>query len=77
MRRQQKLRVDAELVPELALPLRGQLRRAQHRQPLRVAGGQQLGGDQSRLDRLADTDAVGDQQPGDSWLAAIISGTSW
>ena len=63
-RGQQQLRVDAELVAQLALPLRRQLRRAQHRQPVRVPGGEQLGGDQPGLDRLADPDAVGDQQPG-------------
>ena len=37
--------------------------RAQHGQPLGVALGEQLGGDQPGLDGLADADVVGDQQP--------------
>ena len=65
------------LCAQLALPLRRQLRRAQHRQPLRVPGREQFGGDQSGLDRLADADAVGDQQPRGVLGGAIISGTSW
>ena len=57
--------VDAELVAQLALPLLGERRGAQHGQPLHGALGEQLGGDQSGLDGLADADVVGDEQPDD------------
>ena len=55
--------VDAELVAQLALPLLGQRRGAQHGQALHGALREQLGGDQAGLDGLADADVVGDEQP--------------
>jgi hypothetical protein len=62
-RGQDRLGVDAELLPELPLPLLGQRRRAEHGQPAGVALGEQLDGEEPGLDGLADADVVGDEQP--------------
>ena len=50
-------------VAQLALPLLGEVRRAEHGEALDLAAVEQLAGDQRGLDRLADADVVGDQQP--------------
>ena len=63
MRRQHELGVDVELVAHLGLPLLGEVRRAEDGEPLDLAPVEQLAGDEQRLDRLADADVVGDQQP--------------
>lgn len=60
---QHQLGFDAELVVQLGPPLLGERGRAEHHQSVGVALGEQLGGDQPRLDRLADPHVVGDQQP--------------
>jgi len=49
---------------QLGLPLRGELRGAQHHEPLGVAAGDELGSDETGLDGLADSHTVGDEQPG-------------
>ncbi|OQA17879.1 MAG: hypothetical protein BWY63_02230 [Chloroflexi bacterium ADurb.Bin360] len=59
---QHQFRLDVEFLGQLALPLFGQMRRTEHRQPLHLAAIQQLAGDQPRLDGLADADVVGDEQ---------------
>ena len=61
--RQHQLRVDVELVAQLHLPLLGQMRRAQHAQPLGVALGDQLRRDQRGLDGLAHPDVIRDEKP--------------
>jgi hypothetical protein len=55
--------MQMELRPQLELPLLGEVRRAEHGKALSVAAVQHLSGDQRSLDRLADADIVGDQQP--------------
>ena len=62
-RGQDEFGVEVELRPQLVLPLLGEVRRAEHGEPLRVAAVQQLASDQCGLDGLADADVVGDQQP--------------
>ena len=59
--RQHQLRFDVELLRKLALPLFGQVRRAQHRDAADLAAVEQLAGDEARLDGLADADVVGDE----------------
>jgi len=51
-----------ELVPQLALPLLGQRRRAKHRQALNFAAVKQLTRHQSGLNGLANTDIIRNQQ---------------
>ena len=70
MRRQDELGVEVELVAQLGLPLLGEVRRAEHGEPLDLAAVEQLAGDQQRLDRLADADVVGDQEADRVELAA-------
>lgn len=55
--------VDAELGPQLLLPLLGQGGRTEHGQALGLTLGQEFLRDQARLDGLADSDVVGDQHP--------------
>ena len=59
--RQHQRRVDVELLRELALPLLGQMRRAQHGDAADLAAVEQLAGGEARLDGLADADVVGDE----------------
>ena len=54
-------RVDVELLRKLALPLFGQVGRAQHRDAADLAAVEQFAGDEARLDGLADADVVGDE----------------
>ncbi len=60
--RQHELRFDVELLHQLALPLFGQRRRAEHRHTAYLATVEQLAGDETGFDRLADSYVVGDQQ---------------
>ena len=46
------------------------MRRAQDREAIRLAAIDQLAQDEAGLDRLADADVVGDQQPHDGQGAA-------
>ena len=46
-----------------ALPLLGEVRRAEDGEPLALAAVQELRGDEAGLDRLADADVVGDEEP--------------
>ena len=55
--------VEVEARFELGDPLVDQVRRAQHGEALDLAAVEQLARDERRLDRLADADVVGDQQP--------------
>ncbi len=55
------LRLDVELLAQLRLPLSGELGRAEYGEPVGLPPVQELAGDKARLDRLADTDVVGDQ----------------
>ena len=50
-----------ELLRKLALPLLGQVGRAQHRDAADLAAVEQFAGDEARLDGLADADVVGDE----------------
>ena len=50
---------------KFAGPLLDEMGRAQDREAIRLAAVDQLAQDQSGLDRLADADIVGDQQPHD------------
>ena len=59
--RKHQHRVDVELLRELALPLLGQMRRAQHGDAADLAAVEQLAGDEARLDGLADADIVLDE----------------
>jgi hypothetical protein len=59
---QHHLGVEVKLVAHLGLPLRGKVRRAQHREPLGAALRQQLGRDHQRGRGLAGAHVVGDQQ---------------
>ena len=59
--RQHQLRFDVELLRKLALPLFGQVGRAQHGDAADLAAIKQLAGDEARLDGLADADVVGDE----------------
>ena len=59
--RQHQLGFDVELLRELALPLLGQVRRAQDGDAADLAAVEQLAGDEARLDGLADADVVGDE----------------
>ncbi len=52
-----------ELVLALGLPLLGQVRRAENREPADLAPVKQFPGHEQALDRLADADVVGNQQP--------------
>jgi hypothetical protein len=61
--REQELSVDPELRAKLELPLRGELRAAQDREPGRLPGREKLGRDEACLDGLADPDPVRDQEP--------------
>ena len=61
--REHQLRLDVELLGQLALPLFGEVRRAEHRQAADLAAVEQLAGDEARLDGLADADVVGDEHP--------------
>ena len=56
-----QLGFDVELLRKLALPLFGQVRRAQHRDAADLGAVEQLAGDEARLDGLADADVVGDE----------------
>ena len=62
-RGEHELGVDVELVAQLGLPLLGEVRRAEHREPLRVPWSSSSRAISAGLDRLADPDVVGDQQP--------------
>jgi hypothetical protein len=62
LRRLHQRRLDREFFAQRALPLIAEMRRAQHCEPSGKAPIEQLAGDHRRLDRLADTDIVGDQQ---------------
>ena len=55
--------VDVELLGQFALPLLGQVRRAEDGEPLDFAAIEQFAGDEHRLDRFADANVVGDEQP--------------
>ena len=59
--RQHELRLDMELLGKLALPLLGQVRRAQHGDAADLGAVEQLAGDEACLDGLADPDVVGDE----------------
>ena len=59
---QHQLGLDVELLGQLALPLLGQVRRAEHGHPSDLAAVEQFAGDDGRFDGLADADIVGDQQ---------------
>ena len=59
--RQHERGVDVELLRKLALPLLGQVRRAQHGDAPDLGAVEQLAGDEARLDGLADADVVGDE----------------
>ena len=59
--REHELRLDVELLQQLALPLFGEMRRAEHRQAADLAAVEQLAGDEARLDGLADAHVVGDE----------------
>ena len=61
--RQHEFGVDVELVVKLGLPLLGEVRRAQHCESFRLARDEQLLSDECRLDGLADSDVVGDEEP--------------
>ena len=56
------LEAEAELLAHLALPLPAQARRADHEDLLGLVAQHQLLGNEARLDGLAETDIVGDQQ---------------
>ena len=56
------LKAETELFAHLALPFAAQARRADHHDLLSLVAQHQLLRDQSRLDGLAETDIVGDQQ---------------
>jgi hypothetical protein len=71
-----QLGLDVELLGQLGLPLLGQMRRTEHGQAPDLAPVEQLAGDETGLDGLADADVVGDEQRTGSSLSAIISGTS-
>jgi len=60
--RQHQFGLQAELGAQLAGPLLGQRRAAQHRKPAGVPDSQQFDCDEGRLDGLADADVIGDQQ---------------
>jgi hypothetical protein len=60
---QYELGVEGELVGQLPLPLRRQRRAAHDGEPVRAALREQFGHHEACLDRLADADRVGDQQP--------------
>ena len=60
---QHKFGLNVKLVPQLALPLLGQRRRAKHRQALNFTAGKQLTRHQSGLNGLANTDIIRDQEP--------------
>ena len=60
--REDELGLDVELLAQLALPLLGEGGRAEDGEPVRLAPGDQLGGDEAGLDRLADADVVGDEE---------------
>ena len=59
--RQHQLGFDVELLRQLALPLLGQVRRAQHGDAADLAAVEHLAGDEACLDGLADADVVGDE----------------
>ena len=59
--RQHQLGFDVELLRQLALPLLGQVGRAQHGDEADLAAVEQLAGDEARLNGLADADVVGDE----------------
>jgi len=53
---------DMKFLIQLALPLFGQLRRAEHGDAFDLAAVEQLAGDEAGLNGLADADIVGDEQ---------------
>ena len=59
--RENELRLDVELLRELALPLLGQMRRAEHRDSTDLAAIEQLPRDETRFDGLPDADVVRDE----------------
>ncbi len=60
--REHQLGLEVELGGHLPLPLLGQVRGAEHGQPLDLTTVQQFAGHQAGLDGLADAHVVGDQQ---------------
>ena len=63
--RRDRDRIEVELGLELAGPLLDEMGRAQDREAVGLAAVDQLAQDEPGLDRLADADVVGDQQPHD------------
>ena len=61
--REDELGLEVELLPQLLLPLLGEGGRAEDGEPVGLAAGEELGGDEARLDRLPDADVVGDEEP--------------
>ena len=59
--RQDELCIDVELIEQFRLPLLGQVRRAEHRQPLDLRSVEQLPRQEASLDRLPDPNVIGDQ----------------
>jgi hypothetical protein len=63
LRRLDEHRFDRELLAKRSLPLVAEVRRAEDAEPAGKTAIEQLARDHCRLDRLADADVVGDQQP--------------
>ena len=62
-RGQHQGRVELEALAQLALPLLGEVRGAQHAERVDLAAVEQLARHEQRLDGLADADVVGDEKP--------------